>query len=287
MLLYFSYLSTLNEIILIYSDEETIDSIIHYIGIKSKKIVKICLKEETSLSKQAVLCESQHYQNEIIKKFYSMTKTPFIDSLFEKSIAFQSFCFLLNYVFEHNPSLTNKISEPLIDNQNNNLLLANHSLKQLNILENEYNGSYSSVIKLLNTCRTPIGKRYMNYILLNPTKQVDLLEESYSLIEHALSTNIVCCLQIKDIEKIIRKIIHKKASPADYYNLFECGKILLDIFLTLDIKIKNHVEEERTIHDIKIIHQRLNLFLLIFIKISSSCVLTNISSVGIFFSFHM
>ena len=70
----------------------------------------------------------------------------------------------------------------------------------------------------------------------------------------------MCCLQIKDIEKIIRKIIHKKASPADYYNLFECGKILLDIFLTLDIKIKNHVEEERTIHDIKIIHQRLNLF---------------------------
>jgi DNA mismatch repair ATPase MutS len=162
------------EIILIYSDEETIDSIIHYIGIKSKKIVKICLKQESALSKQALLCESQHYQNEIIKTFYTISKSSFIDSLFEKGIAFQSFCFLLNYVFEHNPSLTNKIAEPLVDNQNNNLLLANHSLKQLNILESEYNGPYSSVIKLLNTCRTSVGKRYMNHILLNPIKHVEV-----------------------------------------------------------------------------------------------------------------
>ena len=248
------------EIILIYSDEETIDSIIHYIGIKSKKIVKICLNEETALSTQASLCESQHYQNEIIKTFYSISKTTFVDSLFEKGIAFQSFCFLLNYVFEHNPVLTNKISEPLIDNQNNNLLLANHSLKQLNILESEYNGPYSSVIKLLNTCRTSVGKRYMNHILLNPIKQVELLEESYSLIEHALSKQFVCCLQIKDIEKIIRKIIHKKASPSDYYYLYECGETLLEIFTTLDSKIKNHVKEETITRDIKIIKQKLSTF---------------------------
>jgi DNA mismatch repair protein MutS len=248
------------EIILIYSDEETIDSIIHYIGIKSKKIVKICINQETALSKQASLCESQHYQNEIIKTFYSISKSSFVDSLFEKGIAFQSFCFLLNYVFEHNPSLTNKIAEPLVDNQNNNLLLANHSLKQLNILESEYNGSYSSVMKLLNTCRTSVGKRYMNHILLNPIKQVELLEDSYALIEHALSKQFVCCLQIKDIEKIIRKIIHKKASPSDYYHLYECGEILLDIFLELDKRLKDHIEEERTLSDIKIIKKHLSTF---------------------------
>ena len=248
------------EIILIYSDEETIDSIIHYIGIKSKKIVKICLNQETALSKQAISCESQHYQNEIIKTFYSISKTSFVDALFEKGIAFQSFCFLLNYVFEHNPSLTNKISEPLIDNQNNNLLLANHSLKQLNVLESDYNGPYSSVIKLLNTCRTCVGKRYMNHILLNPIKQIDLLEESYSLTEHALSKQFVCCLQIKDIEKIIRKIIHKKACPSDYYYLYECGEILMNIFSNLDTTIKNHIEEERTTSDIKIIKKHLTTF---------------------------
>ena len=248
------------EIILIYSDEETIDSIIHYIGIKSKKIVKICLNQDNALSKQAISCESQHYQNEIIKTFYSMSKTSFIDALFEKGIAFQSFCFLLNYVFEHNPSLTNKISEPFIDNQNNNLLLANHSLKQLNVLESDYNGPYSSVIKLLNTCRTSVGKRYMNHILLNPIKQVDLLEESYSLTEHALSKGFTCCLQIKDIEKIIRKIIHKKACPSDYYYLYECGEILMNIFSNLDTTIKNHVEEEKTTSDIKIIKKHLTTF---------------------------
>jgi DNA mismatch repair protein MutS len=249
------------EIIFIYSDESIdIDTIIHYIGIKSKKILKICLNQDSALTKQALLCESQHYQNEIIKRFYSISKSTFVDSLFEKGIAFQSFCFLLNYVFEHNPSLTNKIGEPLIDNQNNNLLLANHSLKQLNILESEYNGPYSSVIKLLNTCRTPVGKRYMNHILLNPINQSEILEESYNLIEHALSKQFVCCLQIKDIEKIIRKIIHKKASPNDYYSLYECGETLLEIFISLDAKIKNHVEEETTSHDIQLIKQKLSTF---------------------------
>jgi DNA mismatch repair protein MutS len=248
------------EIILIYSDEETIDSIIHYIGIKSKKIVKICLKQDTSLSKQATLCENQHYQTEIIKTFYTISKSSFVDSLFEKSIAFQSFCFLLNYVFEHNPSLTNKIAEPLIDNENNNLLLANHSLKQLNILESEYNGPFSSVIKLLNTCRTSVGKRYMTHILLNPINQPEVLEDSYSLIEHALENKFVCCLQIKDIEKIIRKIIHKKATPCDYYSLYECGEILLDIFINLDERIKTHVESDKTITDIKIIKKHLSTF---------------------------
>jgi DNA mismatch repair ATPase MutS len=86
------------------------------------------------------------------------------------------------------------------------------------------------------------------------------LEESYSLIEHALSKQFVCCLQIKDIEKIIRKIIHKKASPSDYYYLYECGETLLEIFTSLDQKIKDHVEEETTTRDIKSIKQKLSVF---------------------------
>jgi DNA mismatch repair ATPase MutS len=100
----------------------------------------------------------------------------------------------------------------------------------------------------------------MNHILLNPIKQVELLEESYSLIDHALSTGFVCCLQIKDIEKIIRKIIHKKASPSDYYHLYECGELLLEIFSKLDKRLKDHVEEERTLTDIKTIKKHLSTF---------------------------
>ena len=256
------------EVILIYNNEEIIDSIIQYIGIKSKKIVKININQSQNindpLSKQALLCESQQYQSEIINKFYSLNKKIFMDSLFEKITAFQSFCFLLNYVFEHNPSLTHKLSEPCIDNQINNLLLANHSLKQLNILEsNEYTGQYSSVLKLLNTCRTSIGKRYMNHILLNPTKNISILEESYSMIEHGIKQKFNCSLslsQMKDIEKIIRKIIHKKAFPCDYYSLFECGQLLLDIFINLDETIKQHINYDKTFIEIQSIQKYLELF---------------------------
>ena len=252
-----------NEIIIIYKmDEPVIDNMINYINSKSKKITRINLTTETTLAKQALCCEGQHYQNEIILKFYALNKKTFLDNLFEKTVSFQSFCFLLNYVFEHNPSLTHKLCEPLIDNQTNNLLLANHSLKQLNIIDgHEYNNKYSSLIKLLNTCRTSVGKRSMSYLLLNPTKQISILQESYDMIEHGLSVHFKCShelSQIKDVEKIFRKIIHKKASPCDYYFLHEACEIILNINLSKEIK--KHIEYEETYTEISIIKQQINQF---------------------------
>ena len=267
-----------NEILILYTDESTIDNIIQYIGLKCK-VVKIKLENVNTnssltssstnsnstistssfLSKQAKLCEHQQYQHETVQKFYSLTLQTFVDSLFEKVIAFQSFCFLLNYVSQHNPSLTSKLSFPTMEN--NSLLLANHSLKQLNVLEtNEYNGRYSSVCRLLNTCRTPVGKRFMNHILLNPTKDIKVLEESYDMIEHGIQTDFECIFEMKDIEKIIRKIIHRKATPSDYYYLYECGTILKHKLSKVDSKIKKHVDEEETLKEIMHIEKEITHF---------------------------
>ena len=52
---------------------------------------------------------------------------------------------LLNFLHEHNPQLTNKINYPYFENSKNNLMLGNHSLKQLNIIETyNSNGTYST-----------------------------------------------------------------------------------------------------------------------------------------------
>jgi DNA mismatch repair protein MutS len=250
-----------NEMLILYTDESNIDTVIQYIGLKCK-IVKIQLDPNTNpsfLSKQAKLCENQQYQHETVQKFYSLSLQTFVDSLFEKVIAFQSFCFLLNYVSQHNPSLTSKLSFPTMEN--NSLLLANHSLKQLNVLEsNDYNGRCSSVCRLLNTCRTPVGKRYMNHILLNPTKDIKLLEESYDMIEHGIQTDFECVFEMKDIEKIIRKIIHRKATPSDYYYLYECGTILKDKLSKLDERIIKHVDGENTLLEILHIEKEVTHF---------------------------
>jgi DNA mismatch repair protein MutS len=77
------------EIILIYNlEEDIINNIIQYIRITSKKITKISLFGSSNpLSIQAINCEGQNYQCEIIKTFYpNLHQTIIVDNLFEKII---------------------------------------------------------------------------------------------------------------------------------------------------------------------------------------------------------
>jgi DNA mismatch repair protein MutS len=247
------------EIILIYNvEEDIITNIIQYIHFNSKKITKISINNTTELSKQALNCENQNYQNEIIKKFYpNLHQTCIIDHLFEKIISFQSLCFLLNYVSQHNPSLTTLLSEPNIEN-NETLILANHSLKQLNIIDGEYSGDYSSVLKLINTCKTKIGQREIEHLLLNPITNIEELNKSYNLIEHSLDHNYSwneSLKYIKDIEKIMRKIILCRATPCDFYDIYNSCEILKEIIYAYqkDLIITNYIQSEKALHEIEII----------------------------------
>jgi len=229
------------EIVFIYNiDEMLIDNIIQYVRPSSRKISKISLIIPNSFTKQAQNCEKQIYQNEIVKTFYpNINHEQFCYSLFEKTIAFQSLCFLLNYISQHNAGLTSRLREPEIENSEQ-VILANHSLKQLNILENEYNGEYSSVIKLLNKCKTRIGQREMERTILNPITNAIKLQQSYDMTEHCLNQKYSWATplkQIKDIEKINRKMILKRATPIDFYNVYDTCTILKEI-------INNHNKDE-------------------------------------------
>lgn len=218
------------EMIVIHNLEEVIvNGVLQYLSLKSKKVTLVDLNKNDVYSTQAANCEKQKYQAEIIKKFYPLlNKGLVMDTLFEKTIAFQSLCFLLDFVSQHNPCLTHKLSEPTLD-KSTALVLANHSLKQLNMIDGEYTGEYSSVLSLLNTCRTKIGKREFQRILLNPIHDSSLLQESYDMIEHCIEmdyqwTHILS--KICDIEKINRKIILQKIAPSEYAQLYETCSLL-------------------------------------------------------------
>jgi DNA mismatch repair protein MutS len=206
---------------------DILDNILNYINIKSKKIHMVDINNSSNkLSIDANKCMKQNYQNEILKKYYPHVQLEtFKYSLFEKIVSFQSFCFLIEFIEQHNSSLINRLLEPIIDNQSQKLVLANHSLKQLNILDNDtYSGPYSSVLKLINTCKTKMGKRELNNLLLNPITNVYTLNETYDIMEHIIKKKYnwnSYLVKIKDIEKIIRKINLKKASPIDYSYLYD------------------------------------------------------------------
>jgi len=210
-----------------------IDDIIQYSGIKSLAIHKINLTHDRDSihSRQAINCEKQIFQTELFTRFYGTDDIVSTENVY----AMQSFCFLLDFIYQHNPSLVNRIAEPIIENCSERLILANHSLKQLNIIDDNYNGTFSSVEKLLNLSITPMGRRHFSYLLLNPTTKSSVLQKEYDMIGFILSTNSdntntntntniqyirKQLSSIKDLSKIQRQIAIKKITPQTFFYLY-------------------------------------------------------------------
>lgn len=240
------------ELILIHNiDSNIINSILQCINHKSKKQTIISLSDDNKFSQYAQNCEQQSYQEETIQRFYpTLEYNVFKDELFKYIIAFQSLCFLLNYVEQHNPNLTKKLNIPQIENKENNVKLENHSLKQLNIIDNEQskNEKYSSILSLFNLCKTKMGKRLFQYILVNPTQNITLLNESYTMTEHMLKNDYdwtKSLSSIKDIEKILRKKILKKCCPLDYYYIYDFCIQFENILLNMDEVLCDYIEYNR------------------------------------------
>lgn len=225
--------------------DKEIDDVINFTNIKTNSIHKINTCEENNKNKnnqfilRAKNCEKQNYQKEILNKFYKIENfETFIQNFYENNIATQAFCFLLDFVYQHNPNLVFKISEPIFENCSERLILANHSLKQLNIIDDEsYSGKYSSVLKMLNCCLTPMGKRKFIHHFLNPTTNVSYLQREYNITEHMLDnyekyndflkTNL---FNIKDISKFERQIFLRKISPKMFYYLYKNILLISEIY---------------------------------------------------------
>ena len=219
------------EFVLIHNVElDIIQSIIQYLQIKSKKYHVIDLNnKEHILSVQAHRCENQVYQDKIILSFFpQMNVEIFKYDIVDKPIALQSYCFLLNFIHQHNVNLTEKIHEPHVQQINDILLCANHSLQQLNMIN--YNGDYekntkfTSIIGLLNQCKTKMGKRYINELLLNPINDVKKLNHCYSIIEYLLNRDLDFdseLSKISDLEKILTKLKLNKITPSEIYDIVD------------------------------------------------------------------
>jgi len=227
------FISTYNpsETIIISNLETTdVNDIISFCNIKSKSLHLVNLNDEkqTKSLDRALNVEKQRYQTELLNKFYNIIDiSHFMAIFYENVYATQAFCYLLDFVYQHNQNLTNKISEPIFENNSDKLVLANHSLKQLNIIgDHNFTGKYSSVSKMLNLCITSIGKREFNHIFLNPTTNKNILNDEYNIIEYLLKNKSRYDLikswlsSINDLSKIHRQMLSRKATPKMIYKLY-------------------------------------------------------------------
>ena len=203
-------------------DEKTIRTILRFAGVQcntihvfSKDIIHSTTP--TSITEKVHNCEKQTYIQTILSLYYDNPNIFLQNDDFNRNpIATQSLCFLMDFIKEHNHNLIRKISIPTFTNTSNRMVLANHTLRQLNIINDMSNdggsvaGIFSSVLSFMNKCNTSIGRRVFRRLLLTPTIDSNWLEEEYSKIENILKmydpnqiNNIRKRLgQMRDIEKI-------------------------------------------------------------------------------------
>ena len=249
---------TPSEVILISNlSAREIEDIIHYTNIQAKVIHRV-----STTGAKAERCSKQNYQLEVLSTFYPEGRDKIIveDTFMNYAIATQSLVYLLNFIYEHNPNLVSKIQEPIFENMSERLILANHSLRQLNILEDGGAGGgagtgtrYSSVLSLLNHTVTPIGSRAYKYTLLHPTFCAKDLEQDYAITAHVLSldtgTDVTSLRErlsnMKDIEKLHRHIILKKITPYHIFCLFHNLRHIRDLYTACysDSEISRYISE--------------------------------------------
>ena len=177
-----------NQMIFIHNlDDSEIDNIIKFLSVNTTTIHKYNTNHTADNNirlKQIENCRKQPYQKQIISKFF---QTEILDNYCRWTYATDSFCFLLEFVHEHNPSIVKKMVDPIFQNSGDRVILANHSLKQLNITSNselvESSKTISSLSKFLNKCKTAMGKRLLHNNILNPIKNVDDLNKKYNIVK--------------------------------------------------------------------------------------------------------
>jgi DNA mismatch repair protein MutS len=258
-----------NEIIIISSlTENETKNIIQYSGIQQltysgSQLHIININDNVKTQN----CMKQHFIKQLLSNIFGNDVFEVCLELNENIIATQSFCYLLDFIQEHNPNIVRKINIPVFNNISNKVLLANHTLKQLNIIDDlttecKRAGHLSSVLSFTNKCSTSMGKRKFQTIMLNPTFDEEWLKKEYSVIDFVLKIKNYNLFEetvrtklstIKDIEKICRQLVLKRIYPSSIFNLYCSIKTIQQIIFVLNVDdtqyLSNYLTEENILHE--------------------------------------
>jgi len=212
--------------------------ILQYIGIRASKIHMVDNKA-TSDNKVVLNCARQKYINELLSSVYQDDAFNVFQEFRENMVATQSFCYMVNFLQEHYATLIRKISIPEFNNTSDRVILGNHTLTQLNVIDDssidgKQSGQLSSVLALLNKCCSPMGKRLFKRQLTSPTFDEEWLEKEYSMTETMLTVENYPLIemtrkqikQIRDIEKMNRQIVLRKIYPSSIAHLYKSISII-------------------------------------------------------------
>lgn len=229
------------EVILISGlDQDARRKVFQYAGITTPNIHVVHLDDE-----KAARCTQARYIKHMLGEFYGTDAYDTCSEFSTYVVATQALGYLLHFVQEHNPSLVRQIALPEFNNSSNRVVLANHTLKQLNIIPTKEDvdvGMYASVSTFLNKCGTAMGKRLFRDHLVKPTFDQEWLSAEYDRIggflETAESWSMVESFrplfrQMYDVEKLTRQLVADRLYPSSLYHLYKTIGILGQIHVCL------------------------------------------------------
>jgi DNA mismatch repair protein MutS len=218
-----------SEVLIITSGIESPDETIGYLELKTRSYLHKTIQELKAL-KGYSNCQSLGYQSDLLKRIYKINTNPF-DSLQIDRLTYgkDAFVITLMYLYEHNSNLLNSISKPEIYVKEDSMHLGNNPITQLDIFVKEDSSYYSSettyrsLFDIVNRTSTPMGRRHLKSKISEPMVDPVKLNLSYQIIEHlksqlfeGLDIYTPVLSEIKDIERLSRKISVKNIHPIDF-----------------------------------------------------------------------
>jgi DNA mismatch repair protein MutS len=186
-----------------------------------------------------------NYQRELLYKIYTDVdkSSHCINQIFETldlerlDAGRTALCMTLNHVYNNNPNSLSKLHRPKSIKTKKSLYLGNNALQQLDVFKtNDQNSKYDSVYKIVNKTVTHMGSRFLRKQLIEPTYDVDTLNERYNLIHrtknHTDTLKII--LGFNDVEKLYRKIDLCMIHPLDFHVWFENIKQGIEFYKYID-----------------------------------------------------
>lgn len=152
-------------------------------------------------------------------------------------LALVSFVYVIQFSYQHNENIIKSIQRPIIVCDENKVSLSSNCLRHLDVVSRR-EGEGGSLLSLLNTCCTAFGKRKFREMLLDPSKDINVLQQRFDGIDFFIQDKKYKQFQkylseIYDLERLSRKITLQKIQPADFMQVYESMTAAHEIFKML------------------------------------------------------
>ena len=193
------------------------------------------------------------YQNQFLKKIFPehgiLSPIEYLD-MTQKTNVIISYLILLDYSYEHNERIIEKIKIPNNWEYEQHLILYNNSIYQLNIVEqnnqNNKDCKYKSLHKVIQKTSTNMGKRLLKHRLTNPITNIEELNNRYNKIEEFMKCNSMDKIEntlseIIDIDRMHRKMSLQILHPYEFLNLSYSYESIIEL---INLLKDNHLLQQ-------------------------------------------